>query len=93
MYASLFFDTEDYTTPEQHRIDDIPMHLAQIMSEEGVTGTFLVIGRKAYSLADRGRRDVIEAMAKHELGSHTDNGSHHPTTMEYLAGLDWDKGD
>ncbi|MCX7804664.1 MAG: hypothetical protein N3A38_05680 [Planctomycetota bacterium] len=92
MFASMFFDVEDYTTPARHGMDDIPMRLAEIMTEEKVPGTFLVIGNKARSLRDRSRKDVIRAMARHEIGSHTDNGSHHPTLSEYLAGLDWDKG-
>ena len=92
MFASLFFDVEDYTTPARHGMDDIPMRLAEIMTEEKVPGTFLVMGDKARSLRDRGRKDVIMAMARHEIGSHTDNGSRHPTLSEYLAELDWEKG-
>ncbi len=66
------FDTEDYVTPEAERIDDIPKWLAETMTEEGVTGTFFVIGEKARSLEKRGRRDVIAAMAQHDIGSHTE---------------------
>ena len=92
MYTSLLFDVEDYTTPARHGLDDIPKWMAEIMTEEKVIGTFLVLGGKARSLAARGRTDVIAAMRRHEIGSHTDNGSHHPTLCEYLAGLDWHKG-
>lgn len=87
MYVSLCFDVEDYTTPEEYHIDEIPKWLAEVMTEEGVTGTFLVIGEKARSLRDRGRRDVIEAMAKHEIGLHTNFGSHHPTVCEAVQGM------
>ncbi len=86
------FDTEDYVTPEAERIDDIPKWLAEIMTEEGVTGTFFVIGEKARSLEKRGRRDVIAAMAKHDIGSHTDFGSIHPTVTEQLEKAGWDDG-
>jgi hypothetical protein len=86
------FDVEDYTTPASEGIDDIPKWLAEIMSEEGVTGTFNVIGEKARSLEKRGRRDVIEAMAKHDIGSHTNFGSIHPTVTEELEKADWDGG-
>ena len=86
------FDVEDYITPESERIDDIPRWLAQIMSEEGVTGTFFVIGEKARSLAKRGRRDVITAMARHDIGSHTNFGSIHPTVTEQLERADWQAG-
>ena len=86
------FDVEDYISPESEHIDDIPKWLAQIMTEEGVTGTFFVIGEKARSLEKRGRRDVIEAMAKHDIGSHTNFGSIHPTVTEELEKADWSGG-
>jgi len=44
MFLVLNFDVEDYTTPAAAGIDDIPKWLAEIMSEEGVIGTFFVIG-------------------------------------------------
>ena len=86
------FDTEDYITPEAERIDDIPKWLAETMTEEGVTGTFFVIGEKARSLEKRGRRDVIAAMAKHDIGSHTNLGSIHPTVTEKLETAGWVQG-
>jgi len=86
------FDTEDYVTPEAERIDDIPKWLAETMTEEGVTGTFFVIGEKARSLEKRGRRDVIAAMARHDIGSHTNFGSIHPTVTERLEKAGWDDG-
>jgi peptidoglycan/xylan/chitin deacetylase (PgdA/CDA1 family) len=86
------FDVEDYVTPESERIDDIPKWLAEIMTEEGVTGTFFVIGEKARSLEKRGHRDVIAAMAKHDIGSHTNFGSIHPTVTEELEKAGWDDG-
>ena len=86
------FDVEDYVTPESERIDDIPKWLAEIMTEEGVTGTFFVIGEKARSLEKRGRRDVIAAMARHDIGSHTNFGSIHPTVTEELEKAGWDEG-
>ncbi|HSA96467.1 MAG TPA: hypothetical protein VLJ16_10465 [Acidobacteriota bacterium] len=86
------FDTEDYISPESERIDDIPMWLAETMTDEGVTGTFFVIGEKARSLEKRGRRDVIAAMARHDIGSHTNFGSIHPTVTEELEKAGWDDG-
>jgi len=86
------FDTEDYVTPEAEDIDDIPKWLAETMTEEGVTGTFFVIGEKARSLESRGRHDVIAAMARHDIGSHTDLGSIHPTVTERLENAGWDEG-
>jgi len=92
MFLVLNFDVEDYTTPASEGIDDIPKWLAEIMSEEGFTGTFFVIGEKARSLESRGRRDVIAAMAKHDIGSHTNHGSIHPTVTEQLGKAGWDDG-
>jgi hypothetical protein len=86
------FDVEDYVTPASEGIDDIPKWLADIMTEEGVTGTFFVIGEKARSLERRGRRDVIKAMARHDIGSHTDMGSIHPTITEILENAGWEQG-
>ena len=92
MFLVLNFDVEDSTTPAAAGIDDIPKWLAEIMSEEGVTGTFFVIGEKARSLEGRGRRDVIAAMAKHDIGSHTNRGSLHPTVTEQLEKASWEDG-
>ena len=92
MFLVLNFDVEDYTTPASEGIDDIPKWLAEIMSEEGFTGTFFVIGEKARSLESRGRRDVIAAMAQHDIGSHTNHGSIHPTVTEQLEKAGWDEG-
>lgn len=92
MRVSLLFDTEDYTSPESLGLDDICGWLAGIMTEEGVTGTFLVIPQKARALAERGRTDVIAAMRRHEIGLHTGRGSEHPTMVELLEGCSWDDG-
>ncbi len=92
MAVVICFDTEDYVTPPSERIDDIPRWLAETMTEEGVRGTFFVIGEKARSLERRGRVDVIRAMARHEIGSHTNAGSVHPTVTESLEKAGWDDG-
>ena len=86
------FDVEDYTSPESAGMDDIPKWLAEIMTDEGVTGSFFVIGEKARMMEKRGRKDVIEAMARHDIGSHTNYGSIHPTVTEILEYASWDKG-
>ncbi len=91
-YMVICFDVEDYTSPESVGMDDIPKWLAEIMTDEGVTGSFFVIGEKARSMAKRGRLDVIEAMAKHDIGSHTNLGSIHPTVTEILESTSWTEG-
>jgi peptidoglycan/xylan/chitin deacetylase (PgdA/CDA1 family) len=92
MFLVINFDVEDYITPGSEGIDDIPKWLAETMTEKGATGTFYVIGEKARSLERRGRRDVIDAMARHDIGSHTNFGSIHPTVTEQLEKADWDGG-
>jgi hypothetical protein len=92
MYVVVNFDVEDYISPESERIDDIPKWLAEIMTEEGATGTFFVIGEKARSFEKRGRFDVIAAMARHDIESHTNFGSIHPTVTEILEKADWESG-
>jgi hypothetical protein len=92
MFVVVNFDVEDYVSPESERIDDIPKWLAEIMTEEGATGTFFVIGEKARSFEKRGRFDVIAAMARHDVESHTNFGSIHPTVTETLEKADWENG-
>lgn len=92
MYMVICFDVEDYTSPESVGMDDIPKWEAEIMTEESVTGTFFVIGEKAREMEKRDRADVIKAMAKHDIGSHTNFGSIHPTVTEILEKANWDEG-
>jgi hypothetical protein len=89
MDVSLVFDTEDYTSPPEWGMDDIPKWMAEIMTEEGLVGSFLVIGNKARSMRARGRGDAIAAMRKHEIGLHTNFGSDHPTLVESQSPHDW----
>ena len=91
-FLVICFDVEDYTSPESVGMDDIPKWIAETMTDVGVTGTFFVIGEKARSLEARGRRDVIEAMARHDIGSHTNFGSIHPTVTEILEHASFDAG-
>ncbi len=91
-YVTVVFDVEDYISPASEGVDEIPLWLAETMTEVGVRGTFFVIGEKARSLEERGRQDVIEAMAAHDIGSHTNLGSIHPTVTEILEYAGWDQG-
>jgi hypothetical protein len=91
MYAVLYFDVEDVYFPSEYPIDDIPGWLAEIMADCGVRGTFYVTGEKARSLSERGRRDVIERVAQHSIGSHG-QGNQHPLIPEILQDKGWDDG-
>jgi len=91
MYATLKFDTEDIYYPPEYRIDDIPGWLAEIMTDVGVRGTFCVFGEKARTLKQRGRTDVLEALARHDLASHQ-QGNCRPLIPEILEDAGWADG-
>ena len=89
--VALFFDVEDIYSPPEVGNDDSIKELATILTEEGLRGNFLFIGDRALTLQERGRRDVIESLAPHDVGLHT-RSARHPTGLEYLAGMKWDEG-
>src|SRR3974377_1526030 len=78
----LWFDTEDYLLPAD---DDACLRLATMLTERHIRATFKVVGEKARVLERRGRRDVIAALEKHDIGYHANYHSVHPTPTEYLA--------
>src|ERR1043166_9834980 len=61
----LWFDTEDYMLPAD---DDACLRLAKMLTERHIHATFKVVGEKARVLERRGRRDVIAALKKHDIG-------------------------
>jgi hypothetical protein len=85
----LWFDTEDYLLPAS---DDAARRVAEILTARGVRATFKVVGEKARVLAGRGRADVVAALAKHDIGYHSNLHSVHPTPAEYLAESGWHDG-
>src|SRR5215471_15954162 len=78
----LWFDTEDYLLPAD---DDACLKLANMLSERHIRATFKVVGEKARVLEKRGRKDVIAALKKHDIGYHANYHSVHPAPTEYLA--------
>ena len=60
------------------------------MPSEGLTGLFVVQARRAEILAEQGRRDVIDALRRHEIGLH--GRDHHPVNPEIVEGLGWRAG-
>ncbi len=78
----LWFDTEDYLLPAD---DDASKRLAEMLTQRGIRATFKMVGEKARVLETRGRRDVIAALKKHDIGYHANFHSVHPTPSEYLA--------
>jgi len=89
VYVLFWFDVEDYITPQS---DDALKRLAEIFDQHGAKATFKFVGEKIRALEARGRHDVIEKVAAHDIGYHTDNHSQHPTVSEYLEGMGWDDG-
>jgi len=85
----LWFDTEDYILPQS---DDAAKRLALFLTQQGITATFKVVGEKARVLQQRNRQDVIGALARHEIGYHSNTHSQHPTVAEYESTLDWASG-
>ncbi len=89
VYVVLWFDTEDYVLPPS---DDAAKRVAELLTQQRVRATFKVVGEKARTLERRGRQDVIAALARHEIGYHSNTHSQHPTPAEYEAALDWSTG-
>ena len=88
-FASLFMDVEDPVNP---LADDAARDFGELFSAAGVTGSFCVTGEKCRTLLQRGRHDVLAALAPHAFGLHTDTHSFHPSTMEMLAECDFSEG-
>ena len=89
VYVTLWFDTEDYILPQD---DDAAKRIADLLTRLGVRATFKVVGEKARVLERRGRRDVIAALARHDIGYHSNTHSQQPTVAVYLQNAGWDDG-
>jgi hypothetical protein len=89
VYVVLWFDTEDYILPAS---DDAALKVADFLSKEKVRATFKVVGEKARTLERRKRKDVIDALKKHEIGFHSNWHSTQPSPAMYLSNLGWDEG-
>src|SRR5262245_44216975 len=68
VYVVLWFDTEDYIEPAA---DDAALNIARDLTEQGVRATFKIVGEKARVMEQRGRWDVMRALASHEIGYHS----------------------
>ena len=80
---------EDIFNPPEFGNDDSIKEIATILTEEGLRANFMVIGERALVLKERGRKDVIDSLAPHEVGLHT-RSAYHPEVPEYVAGKSWD---
>ncbi len=89
VYVALWFDTEDYIDPAA---DDAALRIATDLTNEGIRATFKIVGERARVLESRGRREVIQALSKHDIGYHSNWHSVHPTPAEYLVHLGYLEG-
>ena len=89
VYLVLWFDTEDYIQPAA---DDAALRIAGDLERMGVRATFKVVGEKARVLDERGRADVIRALAHHDIGYHSNFHSIQPTPALYLRDMGWLEG-
>lgn len=78
----VWFDTEDFILPAS---DDAALRLARELEKLNVRATFKVVAEKARVLEQRGRWDVIQALARHDIGYHSENHSVPPTPSVYLS--------
>ena len=89
IYVTLWFDTEDYIEPAS---DDAALRIARDLDRLGVKATFKVVAEKARVLEQRGRKDVIQALAKHDIGYHTQFHSIPPAPAVYLEEMGFQEG-
>ncbi len=89
IYVAFWFDTEDFILPQA---DDAAKRLAEMFTARGVQGTFKIVGEKARVLEERGRTDVILALARNDIAYHSTWHSVHPTPAEYCRDLSWQEG-
>ena len=84
----LFFDTEDYTCD---RSNDAIRDVANILTSEGVRGNFNIVGYLATRLVELGRRDVVEALRPHVIGTQTLYHTRHPDVSELGDDPDYER--
>ena len=89
VYVALWFDTEDYILTQD---DDATKRLAEMLTKLDVRATFKVVGEKARVLERRGRKDVIAALKRHDIGYHSNTHSQQPTVAVYLQHAGWEDG-
>ncbi len=85
----LSFDTEDFVTPQS---DDALAFLVSELSARDMPGCFALVGDKARALVERGRRDIIEALADHEIDYHSNDHHFFPPLATTIEPLDWEQG-
>ena len=85
----LWFDVEDYITPES---EEALLGLLNLLDSRGIKGIFKLVGEKARRLEEHKRLDILTKLSAHEVGYHTDYHSQHPTLSEYLEHVGFREG-
>jgi len=83
------FDSEDYLTPEAA---DAEKWWALELTRRGLRGSFQCVAELIRSLQKHGRQDVIDAIARHEIGSQSNYHSLPPQHPVALDGMNLEKG-
>ena len=74
-----FFDAEDYTSDLPN---DALRDLANLFAGEGFTVHVAIVGYLAHEITRRNRKDVVEAVSRHLIGTQSLYHSRHPTILE-----------
>ena len=90
IYAYVWFDVEDYVTPETN---NVPLQAIEILRRYKVPVTTKLVAEKVRFMKEQKRQDVISGIKDYcDVGYHTDTHSRHPVVFEYIADMDVLKG-
>jgi len=81
------FATEDFVTPG---MDDMHLEIARLLSKRGICGCFHVTGEVARAWRVRRRKDVIDALKRHEIGYHGNTHGAFPFLGSVCEDNTWD---
>lgn len=83
------FDTEDFVTPEAM---DAQKWWAEELRARGLRGTFHIVAEVLRAHRRRGREDVTEALARHDISYHTNTHSLPPAAPVAIEGMNLAEG-
>ena len=86
MRIILSFATEVAHLPRDY---DHIKEMAEFLTAEGLVGNFHLTGDYARALKRAGRRDVVDALGKHEIGFHCNHHGASPFMGTYMEERDW----
>ncbi len=89
MKIILSFATEVAQLSEDH---NFIKEIADVLNDEGLIANFHLTGDYARALKKFCRHDVVESLAKHEIGFHCNHHGAHPFMGKYLDDNFWKEG-